>query len=159
MSHKIAPSPFAWLLAFCEQIVFGIFCNSAKIKLTMRYFLCSHWILTHAVTSLGHYNTFSSWMENLHWRSGETLCMQGKRAVWQRWIIREGLYFIYRSYSTGKFYGFGGRDNFLREKKNLTLGSWLPCQWLKVLKNLNELLQETQKFARAEVGQISKFQF
>ena len=85
--------------------------------------------------------------------------MQGKKAVWQRWIIREDWYFIYRSYSTGKFYGFGGRDNFLREKKNLTLGSWLPCQWLKVLKNLNELLQETQKFARAEVGQISKFQF
>ena len=151
MSHEIAPLPFAWLLAFCEQIVFGIFCNSAKIKLTMRYFLCSHWILTHAVTSLGHCNTLSSWMANLHWRSGETLCMQG--------IIREGWYLFYRSYSTGKFYGFGGRDNFLREKKNLTLGSWLPCQWLKVLKNLNELLQETQKFARAEVGQISKFQF
>ena len=72
---------------------------------------------------------------------------------------QRGLVFFYRSYSTGKFYGFGGRDNFLREKKNLTLGSWLPCQWLKVLKNLNELLQETQKFARAEVGQISKFQF
>ena len=31
MSHEIAPLPFAWLLAFCEQIVFGIFCNSAKM--------------------------------------------------------------------------------------------------------------------------------
>ena len=154
MSHKIAPLPFAWLLAFCEQIVFGIFCNSAKMIVRKNQ-------ADNEIFSLLTLNSYTCCHKSgpLQHRSGETLCMQGKRAVWQRWIIREGLYFIYRSYSTGKFYGFGGRDNFLREKKNLTLGSWLPCQWLKVLKNLNELLQETQKFARAEVGQISKFQF